>query len=158
MGITADVDYPASLPNPLIENHSLQPVQPFLRTQMANGRARQRAVFTNTPVNGTWDFLFNSTQAIIFESWFAGLIADGVDWFNIRRMTPFGMQTVACRFTAMYSGPTMVGNSMWRYSCPLEIFNRDTLPAVWIDNPEWITAMGDFDIAMNEKWPLYGIQ
>lgn len=153
-----DIYYPSQLPNPLREGHSLKPVSPFSRTDLASGRARQRVEFENVPIYGTWEFLFNNAQAQLFESWFAGKISNGTDWFNIPRKTPFGMRMLVCRFAGMYSGPTLTGVSMWRYSCPLEIYDRELLPAEWVDFPQFITGMDIIDVALNKEWPLYADQ
>ena len=155
-----DIYYPAQLPNALREGHALKPASPFSRTELASGRARQRREFSSVPVFGTWDFLFTGSQAQLFESWFAadaslGGISDGVSWFNIPRKTPMGMRLLVCRFTSMYSGPTLTGLDRWRYSCPLEIYERDLLPAEWVEFPEFVMGMDIFDIAMNKEWSRY---
>ena len=150
-----DIYYPAQLPNTLRDGHTLKPASPFSRTELASGRARQRREFSSVPVFGTWDFLFTSPQAQLFESWFKNVISDGVSWFNIPRKTPMGMRLLVCRFTSMYSGPTLTGLDCWRYSCPLEIYERDLLPAEWVEFPQFVTGMDIFDIAINREWPSY---
>ena len=154
--ISATIDYPADLPNPLREGHSLQAVQSFTRTDLANGRARQRRGPSGAPVNGTWDFVFDDGQASLFEAWFHFKLKDGVEWFNIQRETPLGMRMLTCRFTSMYQGPVMQGASgKWRYSCPLEIFEREYMPEDWFILPGYWVNQGRsiFDVAMNREWP-----
>ncbi len=152
--IETDIDYPEGLPNPLRDGHTLNPVQPFMRSQMQSGRARQRRAFTSVPVMGTWNFLFKSdSHAAAFEAWFRDALNDGTEWFNIHRRTPLGIIRLVCRFTSMYSGPTLVGRSMWRYSCPLEIWERPLMPPGWGLHPEYLIHADIFDIAMNREWP-----
>lgn len=150
-----DIYYPPQLPNPLREGHALEPTSPFARTQLASGRSRQRLEFSNVPITGTWDFLYTAGQAALFESWFANTIGDGTEWFNIQRRTPLGMRMLVCRFASMYRGPVLAGVNMFRYSCPLEIYQRDLLPPEWLIVPEFVARMDVFDIAMNKEWPKH---
>lgn len=149
----ATVNYPDGLPNPLREDHALNPVQPFVRTGLATGRARQRRAYTNVPVMGTWPFIYNDNEAAAFEAWFRDSLKDGTEWFNIERRTPLGLINLVCRFTAMYTGPVMIGRDHWRYDCPLEIWERPLLPEDWGLLPEYILQASIFDIAMNREWP-----
>ena len=152
--ISTDIYYPKDLPNPLREGHSLKPVSPFRRTNMVSGRGRNRRAFTSVPVLGTWNFLFKTDgQAAAFEAWFRDSINDGTDWFNIERKTPIGMTMLVCRFTDVYDGPTLVGLSSWRFSCPMEIYERPLLPKGWGALPEYVIHADIFDIAMNREWP-----
>lgn len=153
--ITTDIYYPEGLPNPLREAHSLQPAPTFTRTQFKSGRSRYRRKFTSVPTAGVWEFFFKSdVEAAAFEAWFRDAINDGADWFNIERKTPLGMTMLVCHFTDMYTGPTLVGPSSWRFSCPLEIYERPLMPVGWGSLPEFLLRADIFDIAMNEKWPL----
>src|SRR5690606_34520231 len=152
--IETDIDYPADLPNPLREGHGLNPVQPFSRTGMQSGRARQRRSFTSVPTMGTFDFLFKTDNlAAAFEAWFRDEINDGAEWFNIERKTPLGLIKLVCRFTSMYTGPVLVGRSMWRFSCPLEVWERPLMPPGWGNFPWFVTQASIFDLAMNREWP-----
>ncbi|AZV93594.1 hypothetical protein CBF45_07575 [Bordetella sp. J329] len=152
--IETDIDYPEGLPNPLREGHSLQSVSPFRRTQMASGRSRSRLLYESVPVRGTWDFIFKTDgQAAAFEAWFRDALKNGTEWFNIPRRTPLGIIRLVCQFTDIYAGPTLVGRSSWRYSCPLEIWERPLMPPGWGLAPEYLIHADLFDIAMNREWP-----
>ena len=153
--IDTDIEWPKQLPNPLREGHALQPAQPFERTQMLNGRARNRRAFSSVPVNGTWSFIFDSPQAAWFERWFMDALNDGVNWFKIPRKTPLGIRMLVCRFTSMYSGPALVGVDRWKYDCPLEIYQRDMMDVEWTIIPEMWFGMDILDIAVNREWPQY---
>lgn len=152
--IETELFYPAGLPNPLVENHTLKPVTPFIRTTMVSGRARQRRTFTSVPTLGVVDYIFRGDiQAAAFEAWFRDALNDGVEWFNSKRKTPLGLINVVCRFTDVYTGPTYLGNNLWRFSCPIEIWERPLMPQGWGILPDFIIGLDIFDIAMNREWP-----
>lgn len=151
--ITTDISFPAGLPNPLREGYSLQPVSPFVRTPMESGRARNRRMFTNVPVNTTLDFIFKANEAAYFEIWFKETLKDGVEWFNIEGKTPLGMINFVCQFTDMYQGPELVGINHWRYSCPVEIWERPLMPTEWVEFPDYVLQASILDVAINHKWP-----
>lgn len=153
--IQTNIEWPKGLPNPLREGHALQPAQTFERTEMANGRARNRVIHPDVPIFGTWGFIFTDNQAAFFEMWFKDALKDGRVWFKIPRKTPLGMRMLTCRFTAMYSGPSMIGRDRWRYDLPLEIYQREFMDTAWIGYPEMWNRMNIFDIAMNHDWPKY---
>lgn len=152
--LTTPINYPAYLPNPLREGHSLQPVQPFGRTALASGRARQRRLFTSVPTNGTWDYVFTDAQAALFEAWFRYALGDGVEWFNATRKTPLGVIPLVCRFTAMYTGPTLFGRDRWKYSCPIEVIERPMISHEWSLFPDYLLGSDIIDLAANREWPL----
>ncbi|MCI2809395.1 hypothetical protein [Eoetvoesiella caeni] len=152
--IETDIDYPEGLPNPLREGHSLRPVSPFMITGMQSGRSRSRRAFTSVPTRGTWDFLFKTdNHAAAFEAWFRDAIHDGADWFNIERKTPLGLIKLVCKFTDVYTGPTLIGRSSWRFSCPLEVWERPLMPKDWGNFPWFVIDANIFDLAMNREWP-----
>lgn len=147
------INYPASLPNPLREGHGLNPVSPFRSTEMDSGRSRNRLAFTSTPTRGAFDFIFTDSQAMSFEAWFRDVLNDGVEWFNVPRKTPLGVIKLVCKFTGMYTGPTLWGRDRWRFSCPLEVWERPLLPRGWGHVPELIMGASIIDRALNKEWP-----
>lgn len=154
--IHTDIDYPASLPWPVREGYERRTVQPFLRTEMVSGRARQRRRFTSVPAEYDVMFIFTtSMEAMAFESWFQDTLNDGVEWFNAKMKTPLGEGDYVCRFSSMYTGPDLVGLCSWRATATLEMFDRPVLPRGWGILPDFITGMDIFDIAMNREWPEY---
>lgn len=154
MAITTDINYPSGLPWPVREGYDINSVQPFRRTQLASGRARQRRTFVSVPsmFNVTW--IFNGDgQVAAFEAWFRDVVQDGAAWFNAPLKTPIGEQMYVCRFTEMYRGPTLVGLCAWRVSAVLELWERALLPPGWGEMPEFVINADIFDIAMNKEWP-----
>lgn len=152
--MTPDLDFPANLPCFLREGYSLNHVQPFARTEMATGRARQRRTFQSVPSEITASLLLTDLEAQLFEAWFAYDAVDGTKWFNARVKTPQGLKPYACRFMDMYSGPQLTGNNQWRVECRLEIFERPLTPPEWYEfGREFILHADIIDKAINREWP-----
>lgn len=150
-----DIYFPPQLPNGLRESHTARPVQPFVRTPMAAGQAKQRRAFTNVPVMHSWSWIFTDVEARLFEAWFRDMIRDGADWFKIARKTPMGMELLTCRFASMYTGPTLVGRSHWRFTAELECRDRTILPPGWGLFPDYILHADIIDLAANVEWPAW---
>lgn len=151
--IETNIEWPEGLPFALRENHSLQAVRPFVRTQLESGRARQRRKFTSVPTMTSAEFIFTSGQAAAFEAWFRDVLKDGTEWFGIVRKTPLGRVRVVCRFTDMYDGPNLFAVSLWRYTCPLELWERPLLPVGYGEFPGFFTQADILDRAVNQEWP-----
>lgn len=152
--IQSDIDFPSGLPCPLRDGYDINHVQPFRRTDLASGRSRQRRIYTSVPTDVSVSWIFNDGQAAAFEAWFRDAISDGTDWFNCNLKTPIGsMAPYVCRFRQMYSGPQLVGKSLWRISAELEIYERPLMPPGWGLAPEYLIHADLFDIAMNREWP-----
>jgi len=148
------IDFPEYLPMPLREGYQLNHVSPFARTDMANGRARQRRMFTSVPSMVPVSFLLNDSQAQIFEAWFKYEINDGADWFNCKLDSPDGQKEYECRFTDIYQGPRLVGKRLWRFTAELEIIERPVLPEDWYrDGLQFIAYSSIIDLAINREWP-----
>lgn len=151
--IKTDIYYPEGLPHPLREGKTTRHVQPFRRTTMADGRARQRRVFTSVPSIGSYRFIFDDAQAAAFEIWFKVALQDGAAWFNMPRRTPLGQSVLVCRFTGMYQGPDEHGLNRWTVSAEMEAWERPLLPDEWGLLPGFVAQADIFDIAMNHHWP-----
>lgn len=148
------IDFPEYLPMPLREGYQLNHVSPFARTDMANGRARQRRMFTSVPSMVPVSFLLTDSQAQIFEAWYEYEINDGADWFNCKLDSPAGQKEYECRFTKIYQGPQLVGKRFWRFTAELEIIERPVLPEDWYrDGLKFIAYSSIFDLAINREWP-----
>ncbi|WP_417315716.1 hypothetical protein [Cycloclasticus pugetii] len=151
----ANIDYPAELPTPQRSGYAIQHTSPFMRTDMATGRARQRRTFTSVPSTVELQWLLTNAQAQIFEAWFAYDITDGADWFNLALTTPVGrLEFYECRFAAMYDGPALVGLDHWRYTAKVEIRKRPLLPKDWyLIGREFVLGADIIDQAINREWP-----
>jgi len=157
--MATEIDFPSHLPCGQRDGYGLQPVQPFARTAMATGRARQRRTFTNVPTMADVSWLMTPEQAMLFEAWFRDAINDGADWFNCDLRSPLdgrsipGVSSYECRFTEMYEGPRPFGASDWKISAKLELIDRPLLVPGWIDFPDLILGVSIIDQAINREWP-----
>lgn len=103
---------------------NLSPGTPFLRTQLQNGRARNRRRFTDVPVAFTGRVIFRTLkQAQDFEAWFRYELLDGTLRFKGPIYTSKGRITTDLQFTGMYTSE-LVGPGMWQYRLPLEMYQR----------------------------------
>lgn len=148
------IEYPKTLPLPLQEGYGMQVGSPLQRTEMESGRARQRRKFSNVPTIIDVVWMMTEGQAQLFEAWFRFSIKDGAEWFECPLRTPMGLKQYVARFTDIYSGPALVGGSYWRFSARIELRERQTLGAGWMDVSEYIIHSDIFDRAMNYEWPI----
>lgn len=153
MALTSNIDWPQGLPCVLREGHTTRHASPLLRTGMASGRARQRRKFTSVPSVHTCAWLMTQAQAQAFEAWFAEMIGDGAQWFNMPLRTPMGTGKLLCRFTDIYEGPDLVGRNHWRISAQIEVWARPLLPPGWGLLPELVIGSSIIDVAVNKEWP-----
>ncbi|HDU5042476.1 TPA: hypothetical protein RFU55_001854 [Klebsiella aerogenes] len=156
MAISTPINYPYEyLPGPLKDGFGLKPVSSLKRTPMVTGRARQRRSYISTPTATEVSWIFSDVQAQAFEAWFRDVLNDGASWFNLPLLTPIGQKNYVCRFTDIYEGPTPEGGMFWRYTAPIELWERPTLPVGWGNYPDWIVGSSLLDIALNREWPKH---
>ena len=152
--MTPELDFPKELPPFLREGYGFNHVQPFARTEMATGRARQRRTFQSVPSILPVSLLLSDSEAQLFEAWFAYDADDGSKWFNATIKTPEGLMPYACRFTEMYEGPEMWGSCRWKFRMQLEVFERPLIPPEWYEfGREFILYADIIDLAVNREWP-----
>ncbi|MES2868957.1 MAG: hypothetical protein V4749_05240 [Pseudomonadota bacterium] len=150
--------YPEGLPLPLREGYGFEPVSPIVRSVFVSGRARQRRRSTSTPTEASVSWVFNDAQAQFFEAWFEHILLSGTLWFDCPLKTPLGLDAYRARFVGIYSGPSLVGVSHWRFTAKLELFKRPIWDADWIViTPDYMLMPDIFDRAMNQEWPLYRV-
>jgi hypothetical protein len=148
------IAYPEGLPSLLREGYDFTPVSPIARTQLANGRAVQRRRFSSVPTVASVSWLLSDAQAQLFEGWFEHILLSGSLWFECPLKSPLGIEAYQARFTDIYSGPTLVGVSHWRFTANLELFKRPLVDRDWtIYAPEYVLHSDIFDRAMNKEWP-----
>lgn len=149
------IQYPEGLPRPLREDYGFTPTSGLIRTQMQSGRSRQRRQFASVPTSTPVSWLFDATQAQLFESWYEEVLQGGSQWFEMEFKTPQGIMPYRARFVEGYTGPTMVTVSHWRFRAVLELFERPILKGGWaVYLPKFILSMAVFDQAMNREWPV----
>lgn len=149
------IQYPEGLPAMLLDGHSLQTVDPQLRSELDSGRARVRRKFTATPTYVQGAILARTdSQAQLFEAWWEQVLVSGTKYFEMPVKTPLGNQMQTVRFDGIYQGPVLVPPGYWRYTFTLELRKRPIIPAPWAaEAPDWILHAGKFDRLMNDTWP-----
>ena len=89
--IQTDIDYPETLPCPLREGYAAKTVQPFQRTNLVSGRARQRRRFSSTPTEYRVSWMFaNDAEAAEFETWFKYTLNSGGELVQHAHAHPCG--------------------------------------------------------------------
>ena len=150
------IAYPEFLPEPQRDGYGFQPVSPMARSELQSGRARQRRRFTSVPTVASVTWLMDDGEAQQYEWCFEHILLSGSLRFQFPLKTPLGMDEHRARFVDIYEGPILVGESFWRFTAKLELFQRPILDAAWIIDAPGYVAMADiFDIAMNQKWPRH---
>lgn len=149
------ITYPDVLPRGLKPGRSYQLTSPLLRSSLANGRSIQRRRFTDVPEAAQVSWLFNDVQAVVFEAWWRDALKDGSEWFECPLDTPIGYRLYTCRFTEVYSGPTVVGPKLWSYSAELELRERAVADRGTGNFPDYLANGDIFDKAANQLWPKH---
>lgn len=116
------MDWPATLPVPLVSGYSFGPVDATVRTDMDAGPARVRRRFTDTPdmLKAAWRF--TEAQMAAFRAFWEDDIASGAAWFNLslRDGRAAGMATRACRFNGPFHAQ-YEGAGIWTVQGELEV-------------------------------------
>jgi len=147
------IQYPENLPLGLHSGRSYQLRSPLQRSELESGRAIQRRRFTSVPQGASIQWLFSDAQGQAFEAWWRDSLTDGSQWFECKLKTPMGLSAHVCRFTAVYSGPNLVGPNLWSYSAELELRFRAVPPTGEGLFPEDILFSEIFDQTINREWP-----
>ena len=106
-----------------------EPVSPILRSPKVSGRAVQRRLYASVPTVAAVSWLLSDVQAQLFEGWFEHVLVSGTSWFECQFKTPMGLDDYEARFTDIYSRPTLLGVSHWRFTANLELFKRPVVDA-----------------------------
>lgn len=150
------IEYPAKfLPCPVRDGYQYQlsHVNPITRTQMQNGRARQRRKFTSVPSIVELKWRLTDGEAQYFELWFSEILKDGAEWFNGPIRSPRSRaENVKMRFTGIYDGPILEG-SWWIIRARMELYKRPLIDKDRLEFPEFIVYSDIIDMAINREWP-----
>lgn len=149
----AEIQYPSSLPVPVRIGYGIDHVDPTTRVRMQSGRTRQRRIYTSAPSLVTVTWRMTEAEARVFEAFYRHTLMDGTKWFDCPIETPMGRWRVQVRFSGMYSGPQLVGPSIWDISGSLETIDRLTIAQDITDYPELLLGMPIIDFAVNREWP-----
>ncbi|WP_338322864.1 hypothetical protein [Pseudomonas ovata] len=147
------VAYPAGLPSPLRDGYGFTPTSPLRRSTKMSGRTQTRRAYKSVPTVAAVRWMFSSSEALAFESWFDEKIDSGAAWFECPLLVPGGMGTYKARFVDIYEGPTLFGVDHWSFTANLELWERPILRGGWSDFPDIVIGSPIIDIAINDEWP-----
>lgn len=121
-----NVQWPNTLPLPLVDGYGLTPQEAVLRTDMESGPARQRRRFRQTPTRISVRWLFSETQFALFEAWYKFHADEGGQWFEITLLGGLGLLPHESRFTRQFEAQ-LISARRWEVKGELEIRERPTL-------------------------------
>ena len=116
------MDYPSTLPAPLLSGYSGEAEKAFIRTDMDSGPARQRQRFTATPNKLQLSWRFTPNEMIDFRTFFKTDIHHGTDWFNMSLDIGDGVASYVVRFTEPFKYARN-SNRAWDVSASIEVEN-----------------------------------
>jgi hypothetical protein len=116
--------WPTTLPAPMAQGYSIDPIDPVIRTDMEVGavRARRRTAARQDKVSAAW--AFSDAELQIFREWFddgSTGAAGGSAWFNIDLRIGAGGSTPE---EARFSTPpriALVSGGRWQVTADLEV-------------------------------------
>jgi hypothetical protein len=120
----ADLAWPAVLPLPTFDAYAVEPLDAALRTEMEQGAARQRQVYTRVPERITVRWRFTQWQYAIFRSWYANRAKRGAAFFTMSLLSGLGMVEHEVRFVGRGATPwraTPMRGPRWIVTSTLEV-------------------------------------
>lgn len=99
------VRWPDKLPLPTFEGYGIEPMDATLRTEMEQGPARQRLIYTSIPERTPVRWRFTQWQFALFRSWYRYKGKRGAEWFTITLLTGLGMVDHEARFVGHGQAP-----------------------------------------------------
>ncbi|NRA56234.1 MAG: hypothetical protein HRU23_18995 [Gammaproteobacteria bacterium] len=119
------LNYPDSLPSPLLKPLSFKRQSNVLRTKMDSGQARVRRRFKSVPTSMTATWRCKSTDAAVFEGFITHALHDGSAWFTMNILTPLGLVQHEVRFiTSPMENYQPISAIWWQYKAQIEIKHR----------------------------------
>ena len=137
------IDYPSSLPLPLIRGYSYSDSSHFIRTEMETGLARQRKRFTSTPTFFNIQFIYEQGAMSHFESWYANELNYGIELFNLQLAIGAGP---AIASEVRITSPPSINSNNQHYNVTISIETVTKLidPLLTDDQIEYINAQGSY--------------
>ena len=156
----ANINYPDGLPTPLRADYGLQHTDNVLRTQLGNGRSRKEILHAPGPTLITAKFRMRPAQAQVFEGFYWRTLNSGVLQFNMKLLSPLGLQVYEdVEFAGLYNGPMPLANSrggnerIWEFSAQLQMNKPPIISEEEASFPNEIIYSSVFDRNMNRDWP-----
>lgn len=121
----SDLTWPEVLPLPTFEGYGVEPLDAALRTEMEQGAARQRQVYTRVPERIAVRWRFTRWQYAIFRAWYANRAKRGAAYFTMTLLTGLGMVAHEVRFVGRGATPwraePQFGGPRWIVTSTLEV-------------------------------------
>lgn len=102
------------------DGYGYQAIDPFARTKMDSGTARQRRRFVSVPTNVTAKLRLSTLQLGIFEAFFWDDLNAGVSWFTMPLYNGRGKNVTRVRITEAPSTAGTESPDIWDVSLKLE--------------------------------------
>ena len=96
--------YPSNLPKPLQAGYTAKHKSNILRTQMADGYARQRLVNAGAPDELQIQILLPEALYREFLQWYKGDIQSGADWYVMPLLATEGDSSIQYRYVRIQNG------------------------------------------------------
>ena len=160
----AELNWPGVLPLPTFDSYAVEPLDAALRTDMEQGAARQRQIYTRVPERITVRWRFSQWQYAIFRSWYSNRAKRGAAYFTMPLLTGLGVVEHEVRFVGRGTTPyraTPMPGPYWIVTSTLEMRESPDLTDEVLDIAlavedvgGLITAINGLDGFVNETLPI----
>lgn len=164
--MATDLVFPELLPLPTFEGYGISPQEGVLRTEMAQGPARQRLQYTAVPESMPVRWRLTQWQYAIFRAWYKHKALRGAEWFTITLLNGLGMVAHEARFLGEgdkpYSATPKRGGRegvIWIVTATLEVrespdLNEEILDLALVEDMDGLlAAMAGIHTLVHTKWP-----
>jgi hypothetical protein len=114
--------WPAGLP---LAEFSRQPADPFIRTPMDSGLARQRRRFRVYPITQSVQFLLTQAQFAAYSDFVENDLNGWASWFMLKIRDGRGVRRARVRFVKAPAEELASAIGLWRVSGQVEKLNID---------------------------------
>lgn len=114
--------WPVSLP---LAEFSRQPADPFIRTPMDSGLARQRRRFRVYPITQSVQFVLTEAQFATYAAFAENDLNGWTGWFMLKIRDARGVRLARVRFVKAPAEELVSAGGIWRVSGQVEKLNID---------------------------------
>ena len=134
--------YPSNLPKPLQAGYTAKHKGNILRTQMADGYARQRLVNAGAPDELQIQILLPEALYREFLQWYKGDIQSGAEWYVMPLLATEGDNAIQYRYVRIQNGEFTAAvvstnaalGTIYRISLTLDVSNTIVDDGSWEDH------------------------
>lgn len=134
--------YPSNLPKPLQAGYTAKHKSNILRTQMADGYARQRLVNAGAPDELQIQILLPEALYREFLQWYKGDIQSGAEWYVMPLLATEGDSAIQYRYVRIQNGEFTAAvvstnaalGTIYRLSMTLDVSNTVVDDGSWEDH------------------------